>query len=349
MLRKKTNVVQVGGVAIGGGHPIAIQSMCNTDTRDVKATVAQIHELEQAGCELIRVAIPDMVAAKAIGAIKNEISIPLVGDIHFDYRLALTAMEQGVDKIRINPGNIGDEAHTKAVVEMAKAKKIPLRIGVNNGSLEPKIIEKYGGNTPEGLVESAMNHVRLLEKYDFHNIAISLKASDIAYTLEAYRRLSEQVSYPLHIGITEAGTQFGGTIKSAVGIGILLSEGLGDTLRVSLTADPVEEIYVAKEILKSLGLRNFGVTLVSCPTCGRTEVDLIPIAEAVEAHCKSLKKNIKVAVMGCAVNGPGEARDADVGIACGKGEGLLFKKGEIVMKLKEEELLGVLLKEIDAM
>ncbi len=348
MVRKKTNIVNVGGVAIGGNNPISIQSMCNTDTRDVKATIAQIHALERVGCELIRVAIPDMAAAEAVSAIKNEISIPLVGDIHFDYRLALTAMERGIDKIRINPGNIGNEEHTKAVVAMAKAKKIPLRIGVNNGSLEPQIIQKYGGNTPEGLVESAMAHIKILEKYDFYDTIVSLKASDILYTLKAYRLLAEQVSYPLHIGITEAGTQFGGTIKSSVGIGILLSEGLGDTLRVSLTANPVEEVRVAKEILKSLGLRNFGVTLVSCPTCGRTEVDLIPIATAVEEHCNSLKKNIKVAVMGCAVNGPGEARDADIGIACGKGEGLLFKKGEIVMKLKEDELLSALLREIDA-
>ena len=345
--RKKTRAVQVGNVTIGGNAPIVIQSMCNTDTRDVEATVAQILRLEEAGCELVRVAVPDMAAADAIGEIKKRIHIPLVADIHFDYRLALRVMELGIDKVRINPGNIGDEDRIRQVVEMAKEKHIPIRIGVNSGSLEKDLVEKYHGVTPEGLVESALKHVRILEKYDFHDIVISIKASDVAFSLETYEKLSQAVDYPLHVGITEAGTLFSGTIKSAVGIGAILAKGIGDTMRVSLTGDPVEEVRVAKEILKSLGLRKFGVEFVSCPTCGRTQIDLISIANEVEKRCANVDKQIKVAVMGCVVNGPGEAREADIGIAGGKGEGLLFKKGEIIRKVPECELVNALMEEIE--
>lgn len=345
--RKKTRAVQVGNVTIGGNAPIVIQSMCNTDTRDVEATVAQILRLEEVGCELVRVAVPDMAAADAIGEIKKRIHIPLVADIHFDYRLALRVMELGIDKVRINPGNIGDEDRIRQVVEMAKEKHIPIRIGVNSGSLEKDLVEKYHGVTPEGLVESALKHVRILEKYDFHDIVISIKASDVAFSLETYEKLSQAVDYPLHVGITEAGTLFSGTIKSAVGIGAILAKGIGDTMRVSLTGDPVEEVRVAKEILKSLGLRKFGVEFVSCPTCGRTQIDLISIANEVEKRCAKVDKQIKVAVMGCVVNGPGEAREADIGIAGGKGEGLLFKKGEIIRKVPECELVDALMEEIE--
>ena len=345
--RKKTRAVQVGHVTIGGNAPIVIQSMCNTDTRDVEATAAQILRLEEAGCELVRVAVPDMAAADAIGEIKKRIHIPLVADIHFDYRLALRVMELGIDKVRINPGNIGDEDRIRQVVEMAKEKHIPIRIGVNSGSLEKDLVEKYHGVTPEGLVESALKHVRILEKYDFHDIVISIKASDVAFSLETYEKLSQAVNYPLHVGITEAGTLFSGTIKSAVGIGAILAKGIGDTMRVSLTGDPVEEVRVAKEILKSLGLRKFGVEFVSCPTCGRTQIDLISIANEVEKRCANVDKQIKVAVMGCVVNGPGEAREADIGIAGGKGEGLLFKKGEIIRKVPECELVDALMEEIE--
>ena len=345
--RKKTRAVQVGHVTIGGNAPIVIQSMCNTDTRDVEATAAQILRLEEAGCELVRVAVPDMAAADAIGEIKKRIHIPLVADIHFDYRLALRVMELGIDKVRINPGNIGDEDRIRQVVEMAKEKHIPIRIGVNSGSLEKDLVEKYHGVTPEGLVESALKHVRILEKYDFHDIVISIKASDVAFSLETYEKLSQAVDYPLHVGITEAGTLFSGTIKSAVGIGAILAKGIGDTMRVSLTGDPVEEVRVAKEILKSLGLRKFGIEFVSCPTCGRTQIDLISIANEVEKRCANVDKQIKVAVMGCVVNGPGEAREADIGIAGGKGEGLLFKKGEIIRKVPECELVNALMEEIE--
>lgn len=347
MIRKITREVRIGNLAVGGDNPVSIQSMCNTDTRDVSKTVAQILELEKAGCEIVRVAVPDMVSAVAIGDIKKQINIPLVADIHFDYKLALKVMEMGIDKVRINPGNIGDETKVLAVVEMAKEKNIPIRIGVNSGSLEKKYIDKYNGVTPRGLVESALEHIRILEKHDFHNIIVSLKASNVRFTLEAYSLLSEMVDYPLHIGITEAGTKFSGTIKSSVGIGSLLAMGIGDTLRVSLTADPVEEIAVAREILKSVDLRRFGAEIVSCPTCGRTEIDLIGIATKVENMCKDLDKNIKIAVMGCVVNGPGEAKEADIGIAGGKGVGIIFKKGEMIKKVDESELVSSLMEEIE--
>ncbi|MEA4972583.1 MAG: flavodoxin-dependent (E)-4-hydroxy-3-methylbut-2-enyl-diphosphate synthase [Candidatus Metalachnospira sp.] len=346
-MRKTTKEVNIGGVKIGGNNPIAIQSMCNTDTRDVDKTVEQIKKLEEAGCEIIRVAVPDMQAAEAIKEIKKHIDIPLVADIHFDYRLALKAIEGGIDKIRINPGNIGSEDRVKQVADMAKKNGIPIRIGVNSGSLEKHLVEKYGGVTPEGLVESALGHVRLLEKYDFYDTVISIKASSVPFSIEVYDLLSNTVDYPLHVGITEAGTVWGGTVKSAVGIGAILSKGIGDTIRVSLTGDPVEEIGAAKEILKSLELRRFGVDFVSCPTCGRTCIDLIKIANEVEGRLKNIDKNIKVAVMGCAVNGPGEAREADIGIAGGHGEGLIFKKGEILRKVPENMLVDELMKEID--
>ena len=345
--RKKTREVNIGGVKIGGDNPIAIQSMCNTDTRNVEETVKQIKELENAGCEIIRVAVPDMQAAEAIKDIKRQIDIPLVADIHFDYRLALKAIDGGIDKIRINPGNIGSEDRVKQVADMAKKNGIPIRVGVNSGSLEKHLVEKYGGVTPEGLVESALGHVRLLEKYDFYDTVISIKASNVPFSVEVYELLSETVDYPLHVGITEAGTVWGGTVKSAVGIGAILSRGIGDTIRVSLTGNPVEEIYAAKEILKDMNLRKFGVEFVSCPTCGRTSIDLISIANEVESRVKSIDKNIKVAVMGCVVNGPGEAREADIGIAGGHGEGLIFRKGEIIRKVPENMLVGELMKEIE--
>ncbi len=344
--RKMTREINIGGVKIGGNNPIAIQSMCNTDTRDVKSTVEQIKKLEKAGCEIIRVAVPDMQAAECIRDIKNSIDIPLVADIHFDYRLALKCMDNGIDKIRINPGNIGSADRVKQVADMAKKNHIPIRVGVNSGSLEKELVEKYGGVTPQGLVESALRHVKLLEQNDFYDTAISIKASNVPFSIEVYELLSNTVDYPLHVGITEAGTVWGGTIKSAVGIGAILSRGIGDTIRVSLTGDPVEEIYAAKEILKDLNLRKFGVEFISCPTCGRTSIDLIKIANEVESKIKDIDKNIKVAVMGCAVNGPGEAREADIGIAGGHGEGLIFKKGEILRKVPEEKLVDELLKEI---
>ncbi|HIY04217.1 MAG TPA: flavodoxin-dependent (E)-4-hydroxy-3-methylbut-2-enyl-diphosphate synthase [Candidatus Anaerotignum merdipullorum] len=347
MQRTETKVVQVGHLKLGGGNPIVIQSMCNTDTRNVAATVAQIHALEAAGCEMVRVAVPDMAAAEAVGEIKKQIQIPLVADIHFDYRLALRVMERGVDKVRINPGNIGEESRIRQVVEMAKQKKIPIRIGVNSGSLEKDLVEKYGGVTPQGLVESALRHVKILESYDFSDIVVSIKASDVPFSLETYRILSEHIPYPLHVGITEAGTLYSGTIKSAVGIGAILASGIGDTIRVSLTGDPVEEVKVAKEILKSLGLRKFGVELISCPTCGRTQIDLISIANEVEKRCASCQKNIKVAVMGCVVNGPGEAKEADIGIAGGNGVGILFQKGVLIRKVEESQLVDALMEEIE--
>lgn len=345
--RKKTREVNIGGVKIGGDNPVAIQSMCNTDTRNVEETVKQIKELENAGCEIIRVAVPDMQAAEAIKDIKRQIDIPLVADIHFDYRLALKAIDGGIDKIRINPGNIGSEDRVKQVADMAKKNGIPIRVGVNSGSLEKHLVEKYGGVTPEGLVESALGHVRLLEKYNFYDTVISIKASNVPFSVEVYELLSETVDYPLHVGITEAGTVWGGTVKSAVGIGAILSRGIGDTIRVSLTGNPVEEIYAAKEILKDMNLRKFGVEFVSCPTCGRTSIDLISIANEVESKVKNIDKNIKVAVMGCAVNGPGEAREADIGIAGGHGEGLIFRKGEIIRKVPENMLVDELMKEIE--
>ena len=347
MSRNDTKVIHIGDRVIGGGNPILIQSMCNTKTEHVEETVKQILELEQAGCDIIRVAVPTKEAAEAIRQIKKQIHIPLVADIHFDYRLALRVMELGIDKVRINPGNIGDEARIKQVVDMAKEKQIPIRIGVNSGSLEKELVEKYGGVTPQGLVESALKHVHILEKFGFYDIVVSIKASDVPFSIEAYRLLSEAIPYPIHVGITEAGTPYAGTIKSAVGIGTILAMGIGDTIRVSLTGDPIEEIRAAKEILKSLGLRQFGITFVSCPTCGRTEIDLISIANEVEEKCRSIQKNIKVAVMGCVVNGPGEAREADLGIAGGKGVGLVFKKGEIIRKVSEDKLVTALMEEID--
>jgi len=345
--RKKTKVLEIGGVKIGGNNPIAVQSMCNTDTRDITATVNQIHKLQEAGCEIIRVAVPDMAAAEALCDIKKNIDIPLVADIHFDYRLALKAVENGVDKLRINPGNIGGEENVKAVSKACKERGIPIRIGVNSGSLEKDILQKYGKVTPEGLVESALRHVRILEKYDFSDIVISIKASDVPFTVKAYSLLSDKVDYPLHLGITESGTVWGGSVKSSVGIGLILGLGIGDTIRVSLTGDPIEEIKVGKAILKALGLRKFGVEFISCPTCGRTEIDLISIAGEVEKRCAHINKNIKVAVMGCAVNGPGEAREADIGIAGGKGVGLIFKKGQVIKKVDENMIVDELIKEIE--
>lgn len=347
MLRQNTKVVSIGGHCIGGKYPIAIQSMCNTKTEDVKGTVAQILALEKAGCEIIRVAVPTMEAAEAIKEIKKQIHIPLVADIHFDYRLAIEAMKNGVDKIRINPGNIGGEDRVKAVVDMAKACHVPIRVGVNSGSLEKPIIEKYGHVTAEGIVESAMDKVRMIEAFDYDEIVISIKSSDVMMCIKAHERIAAQTQYPLHVGITESGTLISGNIKSSVGLGIILYEGIGNTIRVSLTGDPVEEIKSAKLILKTLGLRKGGIEVVSCPTCGRTQIDLIGLANQVENMVQGYDLDLKVAVMGCVVNGPGEAKEADLGIAGGKGEGLLIKKGEIIKKVPEGELLGVLKDALD--
>lgn len=345
--RRKTRKIKIGDIFIGGDAPIVVQSMCNTDTRDVKKTVAQIKELQKAGCEMIRVAVPDMVAAKALGKIKKQISIPLAADIHFSADLALEAIAQGVDKLRINPGNIGSEEKIRRVVAAAKKKKIPIRIGVNAGSLEKNILKKYKNKvTAGGMVESALRHIKILEKLKFYDIAVSLKASDIERTVAAYKLLSKKVNYPLHIGVTEAGTIFRGTVMSSIGLGILLNEGIGDTLRVSLTADPVEEVRVAWEILKSLGLRKRGITVTSCPTCGRTEIDLIELAKKVEAEMAKIDKDLHVAVMGCVVNGPGEAREADLAIVGGKGAGLIMKKGEIIKRVDENTLLAEFLREV---
>ena len=342
-----TRTVDVGGVKIGGGNPISIQSMCNTDTRDVKATVEQIKKLEEAGCEIIRVAIPDMEAAQAVGEIKKQIGIPLVSDIHFDYRLALECIKNGVDKVRINPGNIGNRERVKLVADAAKANGVPIRIGVNGGSLEKELVAKYGGATADALVESAMGHIRILDDLNFRDIVVSIKVSNVPVMLEAYRKFSKECDIPLHIGVTESGTERMGTIKSSVGIGTLLSEGIGDTMRVSLTADPAREIYLAKDILRVLDMRNDGVEFVSCPTCGRTQIDLIKIANEVEDKLKNINKSIKVAVMGCAVNGPGEARDADIGIAGGKGECMIFKKGVPLRKVPEAIAVEELMKEVE--
>ena len=342
-----TRQILVGGVPVGGGAPVTIQSMTNTRTDDVGATVDQILRLEEAGCQIIRVAVPDMAAAKAVGAIKARIHIPLVVDIHFDYRLALACVEEGCDAVRINPGNIGGEDRVKAVAEACKAKNLPIRIGVNGGSLEKPLLAKYGGVTPEALVESAFGHIALLEQYDFHDICVSLKSSSVVTTMAAYRLMSEKSNYPLHLGVTETGTTRMGTIKSAIGIGGLLALGIGDTLRVSLSADPVEEVYAAKDILKALGMAANEPNLVSCPTCGRTRIDLIGLAHQVEERLKSVHKPITVAVMGCVVNGPGEAAAADVGIAGGQGEGLLFRKGEIVKKVPQDQLVDELFALID--
>lgn len=343
MLRKEVNI---GGVIIGGGRRPAIQSMTNTNTADVEATVNQILRLEEAGCEIVRSAVPNMEAAEAIGEIKKRIHIPLVADIHFDYRLALKAMENGVDKIRINPGNIGKRENIKKVVDMAKERSVPIRIGVNGGSLERDILQKYSHPTAEALCESAMRHVDILHEFDYDNIVVSMKGSDLKVMTGAYRLFDKMSDIPLHIGVTEAGTAKGGLVKSAIGIGSLLLDGIGDTVRVSLTADPVEEIYAAIEIYKALGMRK-APQLVSCPTCGRTRIDLIPIAQEVERRLENIDADIKVAVMGCAVNGPGEAREADIGIAGGVGEGLLFKKGEILRKVPQEKLVEELMKEVE--
>ena len=344
-----TRQIRVGGVPMGGGAPVTIQSMCSTPTADVPATVAQIHRLEEAGCQIVRVAVPDRAAARAIGAIKEQIAIPLVADIHFDYRLALEAVAAGADKIRINPGNIGGADQVKAVADACRAKGVPIRIGVNGGSLEKPLLAKYGGVTPEALVESAFGHMALLQQFDFTDICVSLKSSDVRTTMAAYRLMSERSDCPLHLGVTETGTRRMGTIKSAIGIGGLLGFGIGDTLRVSLSADPVEEVYAAKDILRALGLRRDGPDLIACPTCGRTRIDLIALAEEVERRLQGVDKAITVAVMGCVVNGPGEAAAADVGIAGGDGVGLLFRRGEIVKKVPQEELVDELFRLIDTL
>ncbi len=345
--RRKTRQITLGSVRIGGGAPVAVQSMCNTDTRDPEATLEQIGHLEQAGCEIVRLAVPDLDAAKALAAIRKGTKMPLIADIHFDYRLALEAVKQGVDGLRINPGNIGGKEKVSEVVKACRERGVPIRIGVNAGSLEKRLLEKYGHPTPEAIVESAFGHIRILEDLDYRAIKVSLKASDVLTTVAAYRLFSQTSDYPLHIGISEAGTLFSGTIKSSVGLGILLSEGIGDTMRVSLTADPVEEVRVGWEILKSLKVRQRGVNIISCPTCGRTEIDIIGLAQEVEKRLSHIKEPITVAVMGCVVNGPGEAREADAGIAGGKGVGLLFKYGEIVKKLSEAELADALVKEVE--
>lgn len=343
----KKRFVDVGGVKIGGGNPVSIQSMTNTDTRDVKSTVEQIKRLTDEGCEIVRLAVLNNDAALAMGEIKKQVSIPIVADIHFDYRLAIECIKQGVNKIRINPGNIGGKDRVKAVVDMAKANGVPIRIGVNGGSLEKDILEKYSHPTPDAMIESAMRHIEILDECNFSDIVVSLKASDVPRTIEVYRKFSQMTDIPLHLGVTEAGTMRGGLLKSAIGIGSLLNDGIGDTIRVSLTADPVEEVKAAKDILKILGIRKSGVTMVSCPTCGRTQINLIEIANEVEKRLENVDKDIKVAVMGCVVNGPGEARDADIGIAGGIGEGIIFKHGEIVRKVAEKDIVDELMKEIE--
>ena len=339
-----TRKLNVGGVPLGGGAPVTIQSMTNTPTHDVEATLAQIRALAAAGCQIVRVAVPDMAAAKAVGTLKAGSPVPLVADIHFDYRLALEAAEQGIDKIRINPGNIGAPERVEAVAKVCKERHIPIRVGVNGGSLEKDLLGKYGGPTPEAMVESALGHIRLLEQYGFEDICVSLKASSVPVTMRAYQLMAERYDYPLHLGVTEAGTRDMGELKAAAGIGGLLALGIGDTLRVTLTADPVEEVYAAQRILKAVGLRREGPELIACPTCGRTQIDLISMVHQVEELLKDVDKSITVAVMGCIVNGPGEARHADVGIAGGKGEGVLFKCGEIVARVPEEELVPGLMK-----
>ncbi len=346
MYRNQTKQVSVGNVKIGGGNPVAIQSMTNTKTEDVNGTVDQILRLEAAGCEIIRCAVPTMEAAEALREIKKRIHIPLVTDIHFDFRLAIAAIENGADKIRINPGNIGSAERVKAVVDRAKERQIPIRVGVNSGSLEKHLLEKYGGVTAEGIVESAMDKVHMIEEMGYDNLVVSIKSSDVLMCVKAHELIARECIYPLHVGITESGTVYSGNVKSSVGLGIILHEGIGDTIRVSLTGDPVEEIRTAKLILKTLGLRKGGIEVVSCPTCGRTKIDLIGLAEQVEKMVEDIPLDIKVAVMGCAVNGPGEAKEADIGIAGGIGEGLLIKKGQIVKKVKEEELLSTLRQEL---
>ena len=346
-MRRYTKEVFIGNRVIGGGNPVLIQSMTNTKTENVEATVAQINALSRAGCDIIRCAVPSFEAAKALGEIKKRIDIPLVADIHFDYKLAIASIDAGADKIRINPGNIGSEANVRAVVDAAKNNNIPIRVGVNSGSVEKNLLEKYGGVCAEALVESAVDKVRMVECAGYDNIVVSIKSSDVLMSINAHEKLVEHIDYPLHVGITETGTAFAGGIKSAVGIGTLLHEGIGDTIRVSLSADPLEEIKAAKLILKSLGLRKGGIDVVACPTCGRTQIDLIKLAQSVETLVADYDYDIKVAVMGCAVNGPGEAREAQLGVAGGKGEGLLFKNGQIVKKLPEEQLLSALKCELD--
>lgn len=346
MYREHTKTIKIGNQVIGGGHPVLIQSMTNTKTEDVAATVAQILTLEKAGCQIIRCAVPTMEAARALGEIKKQIHIPLVADIHFDYKLAIAAMENGADKIRINPGNIGSRERIQAVVDVAKERQIPIRVGVNSGSLEKELVEKYHGVTAEGLVESALDKVKIIEDMGYDQLVISIKSSDVLMCAKAHELIAQKTDYPLHVGITEAGTLFSGNIKSAVGLGIILYQGIGDTIRVSLTGDPSEEVKLAKRILKTLGLRNGGIEVVSCPTCGRTQIDLIGLANKVEDMVQDIPLDIKVAVMGCVVNGPGEAKEADIGIAGGKGVGLLIKKGEIIKKVPEDQLLETLRDEL---
>ncbi len=347
MFREHTKTVRIGDRVIGGGNPVLIQSMTNTRTEDADATIRQILALEAAGCEIVRSTVPNAEAAKAFSVIKKHIHIPLVADIHFDYKMALAAMENGADKIRINPGNIGGRDKIKAVVDCAKERGIPIRVGVNSGSLEKELLSKYGGVTAEGLVESALDKVRIIEEFGYDNLVVSIKSSDVMMCVEAHKLIAQKCAYPLHVGITESGTVYSGNIKSAVGLGLILGQGIGDTIRVSLTGDPVEEIRSAKLILSTLGLRKSGITVVSCPTCGRTRIDLIKLAGEVEELVRGYDLNIKVAVMGCAVNGPGEAKEADIGIAGGDGEGLLIKKGEIVRKIPEDQMLAVLKEELD--
>ena len=346
MYREHTKTIKIGNQVIGGGHPVLIQSMTNTKTEDVAATVAQILTLEKAGCQIIRCAVPTMEAARALGEIKKQIHIPLVADIHFDYKLAIAAMENGADKIRINPGNIGSRERIQAVVDVAKERQIPIRVGVNSGSLEKELVEKYHGVTAEGLVESALDKVKIIEDMGYDQLVISIKSSDVLMCAKAHELIAQKTDYPLHVGITEAGTLFSGNIKSAVGLGIILYQGIGDTIRVSLTGDPSEEVKSAKRILKTLGLRNGGIEVVSCPTCGRTQIDLIGLANKVEDMVQDIPLDIKVAVMGCVVNGPGEAKEADIGIAGGKGVGLLIKKGEIIKKVPKDQLLETLRDEL---
>lgn len=346
MYRDNTKVIHIKDRVIGGGNPVLIQSMTNTKTEDVAATVNQILELEKAGCDIIRCAVPTMEAAKALSEIKKQIHIPLVADIHFDYRLAIASIENGADKIRINPGNIGGDERLKAVVDTAKKYNVPIRVGVNSGSLEKRIIEKYGHVTAEGIVESALDKVAMIEKYGYDNIVISIKSSDVLMCIKAHELIADKTKYPLHVGITESGTVFAGSIKSSVGLGIILHEGIGDTIRVSLTGNPVEEVKAARYILRTLGLRKGGIEVVSCPTCGRTQIDLIGLAQRVEGLVEGYDLDIKVAVMGCVVNGPGEAKEADIGIAGGVGVGLLIKKGEIIKKVPEDQLLSTLREEL---
>ncbi|MFH1683927.1 MAG: flavodoxin-dependent (E)-4-hydroxy-3-methylbut-2-enyl-diphosphate synthase [Candidatus Margulisiibacteriota bacterium] len=348
--RNNTKKIKIGNIEIGGGNPIAVQSMTKTKTSDIDATVKQIHELEAAGCQIVRAAIPDKESAEALAEIKKQINIPLVADIHFNHTYALIAAEAGVDKLRINPGNIGDPAKIKAIVDAAKAHQIPIRVGVNSGSLEPKIRKKYHGHvTAEGLVQSALNNIKSLEEFDFTDIVVSIKATSVPMTIKAHQLISKKVKYPLHVGITEAGIPKTGTVRSAAGIGAILSQGIGDTIRVSLTGDPLEEVRVGYEILKSLELTFHGVTIISCPTCGRTDIDVVKIAQEIEENTKHIKQPLTVAIMGCEVNGPGEAADADVGLAGGRGVGLIFREGQVVRKVPEAEMIEALMDEIESM